>query len=59
MGRHSESGIPREFVVAVRMTREERKQFDLQRWKRGNLSRGQYVRVLLREDGERIKGNDV
>jgi hypothetical protein len=57
MGRHPEGNKAREQVMAVRMTREERKQFDLQRWKRGNLTRGQYLRALMEEDGKRL-GNE-
>lgn len=56
MGRHPEGNKARDEVLAVRLTPEERKQFDLQRWKRGNLTRGQYLRSLMDDDGRRLNG---
>jgi hypothetical protein len=55
MGRHPEGIKAREMVMGVRLTGEERRQFDIQRWKRGNLSRAEYLRVLMVEDGERLR----
>lgn len=55
MGRHPEGVKAREMVMGVRLTPEERRQYDIQRWKRGNLSRAEYLRVLMDEDGERMK----
>jgi hypothetical protein len=55
MGRHPEGAKAREMVMGVRLTPEERRQFDIQRWKRGALSRAEYLRVLMVEDGERLK----
>jgi hypothetical protein len=50
MGRHPEGNRARELVLGIRMTPEERKQFDIQRWQRGNLTRGQYLRLLMESD---------
>jgi hypothetical protein len=54
MGRRPEDEKAREAVVGVRLTREERKQFDIQRWKRGSLTRGQYFRLLVAEDAKKL-----
>jgi hypothetical protein len=42
-------------VMGVRLTPEERRQFDIQRWKRGALSRAAYLRWLMDEDAKRLK----
>jgi hypothetical protein len=55
MGRHPEGIKAREMVMGVRLTPEERHQFDIQRWKRGNLSRAAYLRWLMAEDADRLK----
>jgi hypothetical protein len=55
MGRHPEGHKAREMVMGVRLTPEERRQFDIQRWKRGNLSRAEYLRMLMVEDGDRLR----
>lgn len=54
MGRHPEDLKAREKIVGIRLTPEERKQFDVQRWQRGNLSRAGYVRWLMRQDAVRL-----
>lgn len=54
MGRRPEGSKAREMVMGVRLTPEERRQFDIQRWKRGNLSRAEYLRTLMVEDGDRL-----
>jgi hypothetical protein len=62
MGRHPEGFKAREMVMGVRLTQEERKQYDIQRWKRGAMSRAAYLRWLMEEDADRMKregwGND-
>jgi hypothetical protein len=55
MGRHPEGIKAREMVMGVRLTPEERRQFDIQRWKRGALSRAAYLRWLMEQDAEVLK----
>lgn len=55
MGRPPEGIRARDTVTGIRLTPEERRQLDIQRWKRGNLSRAAYVRWLIEVDGDELK----
>lgn len=55
MARTPDGPVAREMPITVRLTPIERESLDEQRRARGGMTRSAYLRLLVRQDGNKIR----